>query len=110
MFVDGSHPFEDVLRDTANTIFMLSAAGVALWHDVAPDSPGVVKALDACGRGHVLFSEDTSKVSIRQSAEEFDARIRVVKPREVPISKQRLGFNTRASVASTSCSYELGVS
>jgi predicted O-methyltransferase YrrM len=48
VFVDGSHEFKDVLRDTANAISMLSPTGVALWHDVAPDSPGVVKALRAC--------------------------------------------------------------
>jgi len=48
VFVDGSHEFKDVLRDTAHAISMLTPSGVALWHDVAPDSPGVVKALRAC--------------------------------------------------------------
>ena len=46
-FIDGSHEFQDVLRDTANTIPMLSPTGVALWHDVSPNCPGVVKALEA---------------------------------------------------------------
>jgi hypothetical protein len=47
IFVDGSHEVQDVVRDTQHSISMLSSKGVALWHDVSPDSPGVVKALEA---------------------------------------------------------------
>jgi predicted O-methyltransferase YrrM len=61
VFVDGSHEFEDVLRDTANTFSMLSPTGVALWHDVSPDYPGVVKALKVCdGRKDIRLIRDTS--------------------------------------------------
>jgi predicted O-methyltransferase YrrM len=61
VFVDGSHEFEDVLRDTANAISMLSPTGVALWHDVAPQFPGVVKALHACADSrHIWRIKDTS--------------------------------------------------
>jgi len=61
VFVDGSHEFEDVLRDTVNAISMLSPTGVALWHDVAPHFPGVVKALQACADSqHIRRIKDTS--------------------------------------------------
>jgi len=61
VFVDGSHEFEEVLWDTANAISMLSPTGVALWHDVAPHFPGVVKALQACADSpHIRRIKDTS--------------------------------------------------
>jgi hypothetical protein len=47
MFIDGSHEFEDVLRDSESAFRVLSPRGVVIWHDVTPYFPGVMKALEA---------------------------------------------------------------
>ena len=46
VFVDGSHDYADVVSDTALAFRMIAPGGWILWHDVAMDCPGVVKALE----------------------------------------------------------------
>jgi predicted O-methyltransferase YrrM len=49
MFVDGSHSYEYVLRDSITALKLAAAPATILWHDYAPEGPtawpGVPKAL-----------------------------------------------------------------
>lgn len=61
VLVDGSHEFEQAQRDTRNAFQMLSPTGVILWHDVNPNTPGVLKALQNCEKAdRVVVIADTS--------------------------------------------------
>jgi len=61
VLVDGSHDYRDVSRDIASVFQILSPRGVALWHDVGPDWPGVSKALQDCQRAdYICRLEGTS--------------------------------------------------
>jgi hypothetical protein len=55
MFIDGSHEFEDVCRDTENAFAVLSPRGVLVWHDVSPYFPGVMKALELSSKGRDIY-------------------------------------------------------
>lgn len=55
MFVDGSHEFADVCRDSENAFYALSPRGVIIWHDVTPYFPGVMKALEASGKADEIY-------------------------------------------------------
>jgi predicted O-methyltransferase YrrM len=55
MFVDGSHEFEDVCRDSENAFRVLSPRGVIIWHDVTPYFPGVMKALEASDKADEIY-------------------------------------------------------
>ena len=74
VFVDGSHEFKDVLRDTANAISMLSPTGVALWHDVSPEHPGVVKALEACAESKGIWRIHNTSLGLYTPQGTFDGR------------------------------------
>jgi predicted O-methyltransferase YrrM len=45
VLVDGGHDYPQVARDTETALRLVGARGVILWHDFAPDWPGVVRAL-----------------------------------------------------------------
>lgn len=55
MFIDGSHEFEDVCRDSENAFRVLSRRGVLVWHDVSPYFPGVMKALELSSKGKDIY-------------------------------------------------------
>lgn len=55
MFIDGSHEFEDVCRDSENAFNVLTERGVVIWHDVNPYFPGVMKALEACAHADEIY-------------------------------------------------------
>jgi predicted O-methyltransferase YrrM len=55
IFIDGSHEFDDVRRDTENAFRLLSDRGVIVWHDVSSYFPGVVKALEASTKANAIF-------------------------------------------------------
>jgi hypothetical protein len=46
MFIDGSHEFDDVMRDSENALRVLTPRGAIIWHDVTPYFPGVMRALE----------------------------------------------------------------
>ncbi|MDQ3116325.1 MAG: class I SAM-dependent methyltransferase [Verrucomicrobiota bacterium] len=46
VFVDGSHAYEYVLKDTVNALRLAAAGGTILWHDYQQDWPGVIRALN----------------------------------------------------------------
>jgi hypothetical protein len=61
MFIDGSHEFQDVMRDSENAFKVLSSRGVVIWHDVTPYFPGVMKALEALpSAGEIYRVQGTS--------------------------------------------------
>jgi hypothetical protein len=45
-FIDASHEYEHVCRDTENALKMVRAGGVIFWHDYSRWWPGVQKCLD----------------------------------------------------------------
>jgi predicted O-methyltransferase YrrM len=55
MFIDGSHEFEDVRRDSENAFNVLTDRGVVIWHDVTPYFPGVMKALEASANAGEIY-------------------------------------------------------
>jgi predicted O-methyltransferase YrrM len=55
MFIDGSHEFEDVCRDSENAFNVLTDRGVIVWHDVSPYFPGVMKALEALPQSEEIY-------------------------------------------------------
>lgn len=46
LFVDGAHDYESVCRDIDNYLPRLKPGGLAVFHDVIPNDPGVVRAID----------------------------------------------------------------
>jgi predicted O-methyltransferase YrrM len=55
MFIDGSHEFDDVWRDSENAFRVLTGRGVVIWHDVTPYFPGVMKALEALPKSGEIY-------------------------------------------------------
>ncbi len=46
VFIDGSHRYENVLKDSENAVKLLkNDNGIILWHDYSKHSPGVIKAV-----------------------------------------------------------------
>ena len=63
VFIDGSHHYDCVFRDSQNALRMKSGRGVIIWHDYAPYAPGVVKALNDLGtKVPLVHIADTSLV------------------------------------------------
>jgi hypothetical protein len=54
-FVDASHEYEHVRRDTANALAMVRPGGTIFWHDYSRWWPGVQKCLDDLSRELPLF-------------------------------------------------------
>lgn len=46
VFVDACHHYEFVKQDSANALRLVSPTGLVIWHDYAPEAPGVVQALE----------------------------------------------------------------
>jgi len=46
VFVDGSHAYDYVRKDSESALAMIHDHGVIVWHDYAPCWPGVVRALN----------------------------------------------------------------
>jgi hypothetical protein len=46
VFVDGSHAYEYVLKDSATALHLGSKETIILWHDYQQDWPGVIRALN----------------------------------------------------------------
>lgn len=46
VFVDGSHAYEYVCKDSESALAMIRDRGIIIWHDYAPCWPGVVRALN----------------------------------------------------------------
>lgn len=55
VFVDGSHHFRYVYKDSQNAIKLLSSKGIVIWHDYAPYAKEVIKALNALRKQLPLF-------------------------------------------------------
>lgn len=50
VFVDASHQYDDVIRDSHNALEMLSPNGIVLWDDYHPTCLPVAEALDDLSR------------------------------------------------------------
>ena len=46
IFVDGSHAYEYVLKDSATALGLATEQSIILWHDYQQDWPGVIRALN----------------------------------------------------------------
>jgi hypothetical protein len=73
-FIDASHEYQHVSRDTANALLMTRPGGVIFWHDYSRWWPGVQKCLDDLSAEEPVFRvQDTAlaalMVSSRQSPE-----------------------------------------
>ncbi len=73
-FIDGSHSYENVKRDTQKVLEKLSLQGVILWHDYDPNYPGVYRYLNELSiekklyhiekTSFALYGEKLSQISI----------------------------------------------
>jgi methyltransferase family protein len=54
-FVDASHEYEHVCRDTENALAMVRPGGVIFWHDYSRWWPGVQQCLDELSRELPVF-------------------------------------------------------
>jgi len=60
-FIDASHEYQHVCRDTANALHMVRPGGVIFWHDYSRWWPGVQKCLDdLCAEQPVFRVEETA--------------------------------------------------
>jgi predicted O-methyltransferase YrrM len=50
ILVDGGHDYDCARADTANALRMVRVGGLVIWDDYLPGWPGVVSAVDDCGR------------------------------------------------------------
>ncbi len=60
VFVDGSHAYEYVLKDTASALRLVADGGTILWHDYQQDWPGVIRALNE------LRAKDSACANLRR--------------------------------------------
>ena len=66
VFVDGSHAYSYVVSDTAKALRMVRPGGLVLWHDYAPECPGVFRALnDLAARLPLVHVKGTTLVAYR---------------------------------------------
>jgi predicted O-methyltransferase YrrM len=54
-FIDASHEYEHVCRDTSNALMMVRPGGAIFWHDYSRWWPGVQKCLDEYASELPLF-------------------------------------------------------
>ncbi len=54
-FIDASHEYAHVCRDTENALLLVKPGGVIFWHDYSRWWPGVQKCLDDLGRRLPVF-------------------------------------------------------
>jgi len=60
-FIDASHEYQHVCRDTANALRMVKPGGVIFWHDYSRWWPGVQRCLDQLAADRPLFRvQDTA--------------------------------------------------
>lgn len=73
VFVDGSHHFDPVLRDSMNAFKMLRPGGVIVWHDYGEWAPEVVDALRTVSRRFPLVHvSGTSLAVYRENGSDND--------------------------------------
>ena len=69
-FIDASHEYQHVCRDTANALLMTRPGGVILWHDYSRWWPGVQKCLDDLSAERPVFRlQDTALAALVVSDE-----------------------------------------
>jgi predicted O-methyltransferase YrrM len=65
-FIDASHEYQHVRRDTANALTMVRPGGTVFWHDYSRWWPGVQKCLDDLSRERPVFRvADTALAALR---------------------------------------------
>ena len=57
IFVDGSHAYEYVLKDSENALKMIKPGGIILFHDYNTSWPGVTKALNELFASDLRFKD-----------------------------------------------------
>lgn len=73
VFVDGSHAYEYVLRDSANALRIAAHGATILWHDYQQDWPGVIRALNELQQTKANYAnlqriEGTSLVMLKRES------------------------------------------
>jgi len=69
-FIDASHEYQHVCRDTANALRMTRQGGVIFWHDYSRWWPGVQKCLDDLSMERPVFRvQDTALAALVVSGE-----------------------------------------
>jgi predicted O-methyltransferase YrrM len=64
-FIDASHEYQHVCRDTANALIMTRPGGVIFWHDYSRWWPGVQKCLDDLSVERPVFRvQDTALAAL----------------------------------------------
>jgi hypothetical protein len=64
-FIDASHEYQHVRRDTTNALRMVRPGGVIFWHDYSRWWPGVQKCLDDLSREWPVFRvQDTALAAL----------------------------------------------
>ena len=66
IFVDGSHHYEFVLRDSQNALKMVNRNGLIIWHDYSTYAPGVVKALHRIAQSKSLINIAGTSLVVHQ--------------------------------------------
>ncbi len=71
-FIDASHEYHHVSRDTANALLMVRPGGVIFWHDYSRWWPGVQKCLDELSAEYpVVAIAETSLAVLRVPEKRF---------------------------------------
>jgi hypothetical protein len=64
-FIDASHEYQHVCRDTANALYMVRRGGAIFWHDYSRWWPGVQKCLDELASEWPVFCiQETSLAAL----------------------------------------------
>jgi hypothetical protein len=64
-FIDASHEYQHVCRDTANALVMVRPGGTIFWHDYSRWWPGVQKCLDDLAQDWPVFCvQETSLAAL----------------------------------------------
>src|SRR5262249_16222803 len=65
-FIDASHEYQHVCRDTANALVMVRPGGVVFWHDYSRWWPGVQRCLDDLSAEQPVFRlQDTALAGLQ---------------------------------------------
>lgn len=64
VFVDASHRYDFVLRDSMNAFKMIKPDGIIIWHDYEAYAPEVMKALDVVSTRFPLFHIEGTSLAV----------------------------------------------
>ncbi len=67
VFVDGSHHYKYIRKDSINAIQLLSPHGIIIWHDYSSYAPDVIRVLNDLGRKLPLIHLKNTRLILYKS-------------------------------------------